>query len=208
MAPKATTIGFAGLSFSNNGGSDWTELSAFSEHAIVNFVAEPSTATVVAPAAPAGMPIVLKGRNFGRDHASFGCSFDGAPAGAMGAGDGGGGSFLSSTLFRCEVPPWGATFAAVLPTGHVPLPGSGGTLRQDASWDPVPGVDVAAPPAHSATSEAGGGTFTLSLRTALGHGTSGGRSSGGRGAVGPGRYRPPRHQTQVESLFLNLSVIL
>ena len=91
VSPKASTIGFAGLSFSNNGGSDWTELSAFSEHAIVNFIAEPSTSTIIAPAAPAGMPIVLKGRNFGRDHASFGCSFDGAPAGAMGAGDGGGG---------------------------------------------------------------------------------------------------------------------
>lgn len=62
---------------------------------------------VLAPAAPAGMPLTLKGRNFaaggsgaggpGGNHASFGCSFDGAPAAA------GGGHGMSSTLFRCEV---------------------------------------------------------------------------------------------------------
>lgn len=46
VRPKASTVGFAGLSFSNNGGSDWTELVAHSEHAIVNFAAEPSTHTV------------------------------------------------------------------------------------------------------------------------------------------------------------------
>ena len=55
---------------------------AHSEHAIVNFAAEPSTHAAVAPAAPAGMPLTLKGANFasggsgaggpGENHASFG----------------------------------------------------------------------------------------------------------------------------------------
>ena len=55
---------------------------AHSEHAIVNFAAEPGTHAAVAPAAPAGMPLTLKGTNFasggsgaggpGESHASFG----------------------------------------------------------------------------------------------------------------------------------------
>ena len=138
---------------------------AFSEHAIVNFAAEPSTSTVVAPAAPAGMPAVFKGRNFARSFddggAFFGCSFDGAPARAIG------GESISSTLFRCEMPPGGATYAAVLPVGSTLPPGGGSSVRQDAAWDPVPWVGIIdiGPGTALAASEAGGAAFTFTLMT-------------------------------------------
>jgi hypothetical protein len=87
-------------------------------NSVVSFAPTPTTRQApLLLAAPVGMPVTLSGSHYLPDP-SFGCSFGGGAARAMM------GSFVSSALFKCEVPGggnagpeswWGA---AVLPVSH------------------------------------------------------------------------------------------
>lgn len=115
-ATGAPAFGFAGGSWSVNGGYDWAVFGgerASAEDGLVQFIKLPSVDAVVASAAPMGLVTYVSGADFARG--TLGCYFtskndDGTwvtrAVGTIADVDG---MFVSSALYRCESPTYDIT---------------------------------------------------------------------------------------------------